>query len=212
MRNNLTELTGAENCKVIPMGISGELFRPTENKEKIILSCRSLTPIYDVQTLIKACGEIKERLYGWRVMIAGDGILRDELEKMSSKLGLDNIIEFIGRVEQKELARFMSDAAIYVSTSLSDGASGSLLEALSSAMLPVISDIPANREWVTDGKDGYIFPTKDYISLGKAIAKAINNYADFYAILKEKRETVLRKVAWEVVAKQFIGLYEGLVK
>ncbi len=208
MMESLLDLKKGGICEIIPMGFDGELFRPARGKEKIILSCRALMPVYDLETLIRACGKIKGDLSGWRVIIAGEGRLREKLVRLSSELGLEKTVEFVGAIPQAELAGLMSRASIYVSTSLSDGASGALLEAIAAGMFPVVSDIPANREWIEDGKDGRLFAPGDYLALAETLKWSINNYEDFYDVLKSKRKVVISKAEWNIVAERFIELYE----
>ena len=52
-------------------------------------------------------------------------------------------------------------ADLYLSASHSDGSSVSLMEALGCGLPVLVSDIPGNREWVTDGEQGWLFPDGD---------------------------------------------------
>ena len=68
---------------------------------------------------------------------------------------------------------FLPGADIYVSTSLYDGTSVSLLEAMGSGAFPVVTDIPANREWITNGENGFLVPVDEEKYLANRIIDAI---------------------------------------
>ena len=59
---------------------------------------------------------------------------------------------------------YLNAADIYVSTSLSDGTSLSLLEAMACSLPVVVTDIPANKEWITDGHNGFLCCRKNRVS------------------------------------------------
>jgi glycosyltransferase involved in cell wall biosynthesis len=54
------------------------------------------------------------------------------------------------------MADLLSQTDIYVSTSLYDGTSVSLLEAMGSGAFPIVTDIPSNREWISPGQNGFL--------------------------------------------------------
>ena len=56
---------------------------------------------------------------------------------------------------------FLGQADIYVSTSLHDGTSVSLLEAMGSGAFPIVTDIPSNREWIHHGQNGFLVPVNE---------------------------------------------------
>jgi glycosyltransferase involved in cell wall biosynthesis len=58
---------------------------------------------------------------------------------------------------------------VYVSASLWDGASISLMEAMACGVFPVVSDIPANREWLQDGATAFLFPCGDWRRLAEIL-------------------------------------------
>jgi glycosyltransferase involved in cell wall biosynthesis len=70
------------------------------------------------------------------------------------------------------LARSYHRAAVFASVPESDGTSVSLLEAMAAGCVPVLSDLPANREWVTDGRNGFL--VDDLVALDTALVRAID--------------------------------------
>jgi glycosyltransferase involved in cell wall biosynthesis len=82
---------------------------------------------------------------------------------------------FLGGVGEREMEGLLQSTSYYVSASLSDGASSSLLEAMASGLFPIVSDIPANREWITHEENGLLFPPGDHVTLAACLGRAIKN-------------------------------------
>jgi len=142
-----------------------------------VLSVRQLEPLYDVATLVRALPAVREAVPGVRLTLAGDGPLRGSLESLARRLALGEALRFTGRVPHAELPALYGAAAVYVSTSRSDSTSISLLEAMASGAVPVVSDIPGNREWFEDGVGGRYFPVGDAAALARALVTTLNDAA-----------------------------------
>ena len=66
-------------------------------------------------------------------------------------------IEFHKYIEYAKMVSFLSRTKVYISATRSDGTSLSLLEAMGTDCIPVVSNIVSNRSWVLDGVNGYLF-------------------------------------------------------
>lgn len=142
-----------------------------------VLVTRSLAPIYDNETILHACSILRDEGVVFRLTFAAGGPLQDHLTKVADQLGISESVEFIGGYSNDMLPDIMRDHDVYVSASLSDGTSVSLLEAMSSGLFPVVSRIPANESWI--GRDaGLLFEPGDATSLAGALRMVIS-YDDF---------------------------------
>lgn len=148
-----------------------------------VVSTRNLHPIYDVGLLVEAAPLVREKLDALFV-VCGDGPDRSRLEDRVSRLDLARSFAFKGRLSSEEIARELRAADVYVSTSRSDSTSVSLLEAMASGAIPVITDLPANREWITDGENGLIVKERTPRALAAAILQALES-PDFAASARE---------------------------
>ena len=139
----------SEKISIIPMGVD-EAFLEMGKNRKIelnkrpftILSNRNLLPLYNVSLLIRAIPIILKEEPKTKFLIAGDGSEKENLENEVENLNLGHSVQFVGRVPHKEMPKLLSQADIYVSTSLYDGTSVSLLEAMGSGTFPIVTDIP----------------------------------------------------------------------
>jgi len=174
--------------KLIYFGVDTQKFnsnkRDLEFKQKLqlgsssptIISLRNLSPIYDVESLIKATPLVLSNIPDAKFIIAGDGEQRDYLENLAMSLGVSDSIKFTGRIPNDELPRYIASSEIYVSTSLSDaGLAASTAEAMACELPVVITDFGNNRDWVKDGEGGFIIPTKNPAILAEQIVYLLQN-------------------------------------
>lgn len=129
------------------------------NDSPIVLSTRTLTPIHDVATFVRAIPQIRVAVPSAQFIVASDGPERKELEGMIDALGVAEAVRFPGYLREDEMVRWLCLADVYVSTSLVDaGLSGSTAEAMACGLPVVITDNGENSDWVIDGKGGYLVP------------------------------------------------------
>jgi len=204
-----------EKISTIPMGVEavfrGLGQRPSrDNRDQFItvISNRNLLPIYNVSQLIRAIPGVLKEEPETRFIIAGDGQERETLEEETKKLNIDTSIQFLGRIPHEEMPKLLAEADIYVSTSLYDGTSVSLLEAMASGCFPVVSDISSNREWIRDGENGFLVPVNDEQYLANKIIDAIRDKGLLEKARKENQSISEEKTLWPVCIKKIKKIYE----
>lgn len=167
------------------LGVDLEKFKPQNSvsniissldwkEKKIIIMSRYLKPVYGIEYFFDAIMDIIKQ-EDFRVIMCGDGPLRRELEDLISKNGIEDYVHFAGHVKNEALPALLNSVHVYVSTSLSDGTSLSLLEAMACGLPVIVSDVPAIKEWVKDGYNGFVVPRKDSAILKKRIVELLND-------------------------------------
>lgn len=146
---------------------------PGDGRARIV-STRNLYPIYNVGLLVAAAPLIREKRDALFV-VCGDGPERTGLESKVTALGLGGSFEFKGKLGSREIAQELRAADVYVSTSKSDSTSVSLLEAMACGAVPVVTDLPANREWITDRENGRIVGQENPAALAAAITETLDD-------------------------------------
>ncbi len=208
----------AEKIITLPMGVDESFFEAGRNREEklngqshTVLSNRNLLALYNIPLLIRAIPTILKEEPHTKFIIAGDGKEREALSMEAKNLKVSSFVQFLGRVPDEEMADLLSQADIYVSTSLCDGTSVSLLEAMGSGAFPVVTDIPANREWITSGQNGFLVPVKEERYLAGKIIEAIRNQALREKSRKENLYIVKEKAVWPVIIGKVKEIYSGLL-
>lgn len=165
-----------------------------DSEAPLILSNRRLEPICDVETFVRAIPGVIQHIHQARFVVAGDGVQRSMLEALVLELGVGDYVRFVGWLPESETARLTASAALYVSTSLSDGGlAASTAEAMACGVPAVISDFGENREWVADGRAGRIFPLRDPGALASAIVELLKDPALCADIGAKGRDVILQK-------------------
>jgi len=207
-----------KKMSIIPMGIDeaflekGKNRRIESNKRSyIILSNRNLLPIYNISLLVRAIPIVLKEEPETKFLIAGDGADKGTLEREVKNLDINSSVRFLGRVLHEEMPDLLSQADIYVSTSLYDGTSVSLLEAMGSGTFPIVTEIPANREWIMDGENGFLVSINEESSLASKIIDAIRNPELLAKSQVENRSIIEQKVLWPEYIKRVKNIYSNVV-
>ena len=86
--------------------------------------------------------------------LAGTGPEKNNLEKLVKKQGVQDKVNFLGYINNKNLPTILNEMHIYVSTSNSDaGIASSTAEAMSTEKICVITDVFENNKWIEHKKE-----------------------------------------------------------
>ena len=130
------------------------------------------------------------------------------MEKQVKKLNISSSVQFLGRVPHEEMPELLIQADIYVSTSLDDGTSVSLLEAMGTGTFPIVTDIPSNKEWISDGVNGFLVPIDKERFLAEKILEAIRNQ-DLREGSRDKNFCLIKeKAMWPVSIEKVKEIYK----
>jgi len=177
----------------------------------IIFTHRRFEPHIDPATVVKAFKEVLRYRDNVDLIMASDGSIRNDIIKLAQDLAIDNQVKFPGRLSDSELVDYLRTSHIYVSASVIDSTSVSLLEAMACGMFPIVSDIPANREWIIDRLNGFLFPVGNHIELANRILEAIQRPEFVEKAIKINKSLIKEKACWECHVKKAISVMERLV-
>jgi glycosyltransferase involved in cell wall biosynthesis len=223
MKRGLLEL-GAKPDKLSKVynGVDTGKFSPQWRSEELrgtlgiantpaIICFRNLRPVYNVQMLIRAIPLVLSQIPGARFIIGGDGEQREYLQDLARSLGVSQSVTFTGYIPHHELPKYLASSDIYISTSLSDSTSLSLQEAIACELAPVITDLPANREWVTGGENGFLVPTNNIEMLAERIVYLIKNEEVRKRFGKIGREIIKQRAEHAREMEKMERIYQGLL-
>ena len=172
-----------KKIKLISHGVDTNKFNPNKRIAGLIptvISARSLTPIYDVSTFIRAIPMVLEKVPNVKFIVMGDGPEKDILIKMAERSGILENVDFVGAMPHNHMPERLASSDVYVSTSLSDsGIAISTLEAMASGVAIISTDVGDIRSWIEDGVNGFIIPTKDHVALAQKIIYLLQNKKEF---------------------------------
>jgi glycosyltransferase involved in cell wall biosynthesis len=207
---------GAANEKIdiIFNGADLERFSPgrvgttgREFGEQMVFACRQLFPRKGIRFLIEAVAKLKSEFPAMRLVIAGDGFERADLERLAAALGIGDRTTFLGWVSNAELPPYYRSAAISVIPSLEEGFGIPAAEAMGCEVPVIASDAGGLPEIVVNGVTGYVVPKGDANALAHAITRLLSDPELRKQFGRAGREVALRRFSWDIAAQKFEQLY-----
>jgi sugar transferase (PEP-CTERM/EpsH1 system associated) len=127
----------------------------------------------DHTTLLKAFSLVLKELPNTSLLIAGDGELRGELRSISEQLGISQSVSFLGL--RKDVAELLHIFHLFALSSITEGTSLTILEAMAASLPVVATDVGGNSKLVVNGKTGIVVPPRDPNALAEAIINILSN-------------------------------------
>ena len=201
--------------EVVYLGIDVEEFNPPEDRKElrreagipedclVVGTLRRLVPEKRVEDLIRAAPRISGEIDA-HFVVGGEGFHRPYLERLSRELGVENI-SFLGGVE--DAARFHQLCDVWVLTSVQEGLSIALQEAMATGCVPVAVNGYGCPELIRDGVNGYLFEPRDIEGLAEKVLRA----ADSPELGRRARETILDRFNMNRNVVRYVELYGELV-
>jgi L-malate glycosyltransferase len=205
---------------VFPWGVELDRFHPAAElfgcrsargwqDNILVLSTRSLHPMYGTCTLIEAGIMALKEAPNLRFVLAADGPLRDWCQKRVRQSGVSEAFWFLGEVSQDRMPGLFVEADLYVSASLTDGTSISLLQAMACGRSVVVSDVPGNREWVQPGVNGWLAPVGIPAQWAQALVDFSRLSSSRKAEIQQANLTLARKRAdWDHNFQTLLTAYD----
>ena len=156
--------------RTTPLGIRGRL--ALSGDAPIVANVAALVAHKDHATLLRAAGLLRDTLPSLHWVVAGDGVERQALERLSAELGLQSRVHLLGHVD--EPARLIADATYFVMSSREEGLGTSVLEAMALG-IPVASTAAGGLpEMLQDGA-GLLVPPGDPAALAAAVERLVRD-------------------------------------
>ncbi len=206
-----------ERIHVIPNGVNlrgaDELkdeFREVDEPPYILFVGR-LHRIKAVDVLLAAFSKINARHPEVKLKVAGDGKERADLQAQAERLGMKENVDFLGTVIGAEKQSLLKNALFFVTPRVINNIGVSNLEAMASGLPVIVSDTGDVSEIIADGENGLLVEPGDAQQLAEKMDLLLRD-----PVLRERIAVkALATVAlydWPAVTKQYIELYERLLK
>jgi len=200
---------------VVGNGVDTSVFRPLDRDacrrklglpadERLILSVGHLVERKGFHILLRAFARLKERAR-LRVIIAGDGEMRQALGKLADELGISDRVTFAGAVRNDALPEWYSAADCFVMASSREGWPNAVCEALACGLPVVATRVWGTPEIVTDDTLGILIDERTPEALANGLERAMAQKWDRTAIADRGRRRT-----WEDVSKQVAGIFEAV--
>lgn len=156
--------------------------------------------------LIPALSELKSRSMGFITLLAGDGLLRRELEKLVRELGLQERVHFLGSRNQEEIPRILAITDIFVLPSLWEGLPTAIIEAMAAGCPVVATAVGGTPELAIDGETGFLVKPRE----PKALAEKLELLLQGQALRRKMGEAGARRIEEKFTLEKMVQSYENL--
>lgn len=163
-----------------------------------------LTPQKDWETFIYCANEVLKKCPETIFIITGEGELKNEIEKLIFKLGLEKNILLTGYV--KPVYKIFAIIDVFVNTSLWEGLPYVFLEAMQYKK-PIIATDTGTEVVIVHEKSGFITPVKDYHAIAKKIEELIEDKHKAIKMGIEGNDILTQKYSFELFIKKHEELY-----
>jgi glycosyltransferase involved in cell wall biosynthesis len=209
----------APNASIHPiyLGVDTSKFVPGAPPQSpvMILCTRGFSPVYNNSYLIEALSFLPDSLPDFRVVFTSAGDLLDQTRSLADRIlspAMRQRVSFLNGVTDEGMLEHLRSAHIYTSLSRYDGTSISLLEALSSGLFPILSDIPQNREWIDPQmRNGMLVPLDKPRIYAESLAEAIRNDAHCRAVRGFNRRLILDRADGRKTMVKVTSLLEAAI-
>jgi len=140
------------------------------------------------------------------LVIGEDRGMQKELEILAYQHGLNSNIKWLGLVSEVNCLYELADA--YVSSSLEEGFSNSLMEAMQFGLPIVATDVGGTAELLCHGKYGILVPPKDSIQLANAMKKVMVAYDQYAVIGRTAKEYLEFEFSEANIVSKYKSIYE----
>ena len=168
-----------KQIEVIPNGISLDQYTPhpqnIRTRNPTVLYLGRLKKYKRVDLLIQAMSDLLNDGLRATLMIAGTGNDRERLELLTSRLGLDHQVQFMGYISEERKLELLRTCWVHALTSSKEGWGISCMEANACATPTVASNSPGLRESVISGETGLLVPHGDRKKLALALGSLLQN-------------------------------------
>jgi len=212
-----------DKCKVVPLGIDVDKYKITEtvnqNVDKIhekygdnlILFVGRLIYYKGVEYLVRAMENVSKG----KLLIVGEGKLKDELISLTKELNLEDKIEFLGKASDEELISYYHACDLFVLPSIAKSEAFGLVQLESMACgKPVIStNLPTGVPFVNEnGKTGIVVEPENSAQLSEAINELMNDDNKRQQYGQYAKDRVEKVFTREKMAENVLDIYKELLR
>ncbi|WP_117882519.1 glycosyltransferase family 4 protein [Aureibaculum luteum] len=207
-----------EKFHVIPTGVNNLIFKPLDKQisrdkfgflktDKIILYVGRIEPPKKIIEIVQSFEILSKQNSSYKLIFVGDGVLLDEIKRITSRLKLDDFITFLGIRKRNELPEIFNLADVSVLYSKNEGSPLSVKESLACG-IPVVAncvgDIPLV---IKNNYNGYLVENESIEELAINLKKAIERSVE----LKQNCIDSIQKYTTEKVNQKVINLYKKIL-
>lgn len=227
MKTEVLRYVSGKIIFITPFGIDENQFAPAsstfneEHKNIVVGTVKTLRPKYGIDTLIRAFAETRSGLLEsnpilanrLKLLIVGEGYLRNRLERLARDLGITHVTEFRGAVSHSTVPNCLREMDVYVALSRNDSESFgvAILEASACGIPVLVSDADGPAEVTCDEVTGFIVRRDDVHAAATKLLRLVSDPKLRSQMGGAGRSHVLQKYTWAHSLDLMIGAYKKVL-
>ena len=180
-----------------------------KESDRVLICVANLRPVKGHVYLLRAMESLARRHGNVRLLMLGEGELREELTARVREYGLENHVSFLGY--RDDVRDLLCLADIFVCPSLSEATSLAILEAMAAGKPVVATNVGGNSALVDDGVTGFLVPPGNADALGERISLLLSDRELADRLGREARAKAEKRFTVDTMIKAYDDLYERLV-
>lgn len=185
-------------------------FRQRKRPRPIFLSNRLLEELYNIPCILRAFAVIQKKYAAAKLIVAGFGEQRANLENLARELKLENV-RFVGKVAPEKMPALYDEADIYLNSPNTDNMPVSIIESFASG-IPVVTTNAGGIPYILEHeKTGLMVEINDHEALAREAMRLLEE-KDLAARLTENARRYCGKFTWEAVRLEWLDVYKELAE
>ncbi|MCE5336066.1 MAG: glycosyltransferase family 4 protein [Desulfobacteraceae bacterium] len=220
----ILKLDGSK-VRYIPNGIDDAVYHPPSGPEErrklrgelglpadipLIVYHGRLEPHKNVEALIRSVAVLRAGSVAVRALVMGRGSHTAALKDLAGKLGIAESVIFLPFKQNAD--EYLRCSDIYCLPSFYEGHPLALLEAMSSGLVCLASDIDGNRDIISSGRDGILFDPSAADGLPDTVSRALAGGEEFASMRRAAREKVRAKFSLTAMVNAYRELYSEMAR
>ncbi|TAM61115.1 MAG: glycosyltransferase, exosortase A system-associated [Rhodanobacter sp.] len=169
-----------------------------------------------LDVLLRAMPRVLREVPQVRLLLLGGGPQEVDLQALTTRLGIEDVVHFIGRVPHSEVNRYYGamDIMVYprVSRRLTELVTPlKPLEAMAMGKLVAASDVGGHRELIRDGHHGHLFPAGSAEAVARCLIKLMKTPESWDEVITNGRDFVERERTWSASVARYRAVYAAVL-
>lgn len=207
---NLSLKADPFQVEIIPNGVDTDFFKPNpkptptpENTNFLFVG--RFHPQKNLHVLLEQISRLKQSSdKAFQLHLVGNGPLEEELKEYVDKLNLNDRVVWHGWLSKEALRDLHQKSDVFINPSHYEGLPNAVLEAMASGLTIIVSDIPGNRDLISNGA-GYTFDIDNHSALFECLQLSHESPNLKFAECARKRAE--EKYSWKSVAEAYAKLF-----
>lgn len=204
---------GFQNDKIVVIPNCFENIQPYQEKDskdlKHIITVGRFVAQKDYETAIKTIVEVKKKYTNIHFDLVGYGELESQIRSWVKQYGIEDVTTIY--INPHNIPELLNEADIYLSTSLFEGTSNSIMEGMNANMPIVCTNVGDNGYLVENNKNGFLTSIGDYKDLADRILVLLNDGHLCKAMGKYSKEHLQNDYSTEIFRKRYINVLKKVI-